>query len=133
MTTTYFCPRSCAVATAATLILAGCSRQSDTTPPASSVTASNVTLTAAQRQSIHIATVAAATFHKTVDTTGTVDFDNDQATMILAPMSGPVSRLLVSLGEQVKADQPPLPLDRPMERPPRSSESRSPPDTATGG
>ena len=35
-----------------------------------------------------------------------VDFDNDQATSVLAPFSGPVSRLLVSPGDQVKEGQP---------------------------
>jgi cobalt-zinc-cadmium efflux system membrane fusion protein len=48
-----------------------------------------------------------------VDTTGTVDFDNDQATTLLAPMSGPVSRLLVSLGGQVEAGQALAEVDSP--------------------
>jgi cobalt-zinc-cadmium efflux system membrane fusion protein len=48
-----------------------------------------------------------------VDTTGTVDFDEDQATTILAPMSGPVSRLLVSLGAQVEAEQALAEVDSP--------------------
>lgn len=94
-------------------ILAGCSPRTNTTAPSTSVTASNVTLTSAQLQSIHLVTVRQSTFHKTVDTTGTVDFDNDQATTILAPMSGPVTRLLVSLGDQVKADQPLAEVDSP--------------------
>jgi cobalt-zinc-cadmium efflux system membrane fusion protein len=34
-----------------------------------------------------------------------VGFDNDQATSVLAPFSGPVSRLLVSVGQQVKRGQ----------------------------
>ena len=87
-------------------LLAGCSSQTDSSPATSSITASNITLTAAQRQNIHLYTVEPSKFHKTVDTTGTVDFDEDQATTILAPMSGPVSRLLVSLGAQVEAEQP---------------------------
>ncbi|HEX4479341.1 MAG TPA: efflux RND transporter periplasmic adaptor subunit, partial [Rudaea sp.] len=33
---------------------------------------------------------------------GSVDFDNDQATSVLAPFSGPVSRIVVSLGQNVK-------------------------------
>jgi cobalt-zinc-cadmium efflux system membrane fusion protein len=45
-------------------------------------------------------------FHKTVDTSGAVDFDNDQATSVLAPFSGPVSRLLVSPGDLVKQGDP---------------------------
>ena len=42
-----------------------------------------------------------------------VDFDNDQATSVLAPFSGPVSRLLVSLGDQVKEGAPLAAVDSP--------------------
>jgi cobalt-zinc-cadmium efflux system membrane fusion protein len=94
-------------------LISGCSSRTDTTPVASSLTASNVTLSAAQRQNVHFYTVEPSKFHKTVDTTGTVDFDNDQATTILAPMSGPVSRLLVSLGQHVEAGQPLAEVDSP--------------------
>jgi cobalt-zinc-cadmium efflux system membrane fusion protein len=97
----------------AACLLAGCSSQTDSNPATSSITASNVTLTAAQRQNIHLYTVEPSKFHKTVDTTATVDFDNDQATTVLAPMSGPVSRLLVSLGAQVQAEQPLAEVDSP--------------------
>ncbi len=81
----------------------GCSPKVDGKPETASVTASNVTLTAEQRQHIHLYTVAPSKFHKITVTTGTVDFDNDQATSVLAPFGGPVSRLLVSPGDQVKA------------------------------
>ena len=37
-----------------------------------------------------------------IDTTGVVDFDNDQATSVLAPFSGPVTRLLVAPGDKVR-------------------------------
>ncbi len=87
---------------AASVSLVGCSAQSGNNTQAAAVTASNVTLTAAQRQNIHIYTVAASKFHKTIETSGAVDFDNDQATSVLAPFSGPVSRLLVSPGDHVK-------------------------------
>ena len=70
-------------------------------------------LTAAQRQSVRIYTVAASSFHATVDTTGMVDFDNDQATSVLSPISGPVTRLLVSLGQKVKKGQPLATVDSP--------------------
>jgi len=95
------------------LPFAGCSPRSDSPTETSPITASNVTLTAAQQQNLHLSSVELSKFHKTVDTTGTVDFDNDQATTILAPMSGPVSRLLVSLGDQVKAGQPLAEVDSP--------------------
>ncbi len=58
-----------------------------------------MTLTPAQRQKIHLYTWSPSKFRKTIDTTGMVDFDNDQATSVLAPFSGPVSRLLVSPGD----------------------------------
>jgi cobalt-zinc-cadmium efflux system membrane fusion protein len=65
--------------------------------------ASNLVLTVAQRGKIHIETIKPSNFRRTIATTGTVGFDNDQTTTILAPVSGPVSRLAVSLGAKVKA------------------------------
>ncbi len=62
-----------------------------------------VALTATQRERLRLETVKESTFHRTIDTTGTVGFDNDRATTVLAPISGPVSHLLVSLGAHVKA------------------------------
>jgi cobalt-zinc-cadmium efflux system membrane fusion protein len=94
------------MAAAIIVCLAGCSSTNDQDPQTSFVKASNVTLTAAQRQHIHLYTVEPSKYHKTIETTGVVDFDNDQATSVLAPVSGPVSRLLVSLGDQVKKGAP---------------------------
>jgi membrane fusion protein, heavy metal efflux system len=88
------------------MLCSGCSSKPDDSVQAAAVTASNVTLTAAQRQHIHLYTVAQSMFSKTVETTGTVDFDNDQATSVLAPFSGPVSRLLVAPGDKVKKGDP---------------------------
>ena len=85
---------------------AGCSSKNEANPVTPFVKASNVTLTAAQRRNIQIYTVEESKFHKTIEATGAVDFDNDQATSVLAPFSGPVSRLLVSLGDQVKKGDP---------------------------
>jgi cobalt-zinc-cadmium efflux system membrane fusion protein len=98
-----------AVATAGSLN--GCSSKIDDS--AQSVSASNVTLTTAQRQNIHLYTVEPAKFRKTIDTAGTVDFDNDQATSVLAPFSGPVAKLLVSPGDQVKKGAPLALVDSP--------------------
>ncbi|HEY6458402.1 MAG TPA: efflux RND transporter periplasmic adaptor subunit [Steroidobacteraceae bacterium] len=102
---------ACAVLAAA-LHLTGCTQAAGSDPHAGgdpqsgagagNATPANVTLTPAQRQSIHLYTVGPSTFHKSIETSGTVDFDNDQATSVLAPFSGPVSRLLVSLGAHVK-------------------------------
>jgi membrane fusion protein, heavy metal efflux system len=93
------------VAAAAVMACAGCSPQSED-PQASAVKASNVMLTAAQRQNLHLYTVAESKFHRSTEATGVVDFDNDQATSVLAPFSGPVSRMLVSLGDRVKQGDP---------------------------
>jgi membrane fusion protein, heavy metal efflux system len=71
--------------------------------PERAAVAHNLVLTAAQRQKIHTATVESSRFHRTIETTGTVGFDSDQATTILAPASGPASKLLVSLGAKVRA------------------------------
>lgn len=68
--------------------------------------ASNVTLTDAQRQNIRIVTVGSSQFHKVVETNGVVDFDNDQATGVMSPISGLVSRLLVVPGQHVGKGQP---------------------------
>src|ERR1700689_3202456 len=94
------------VSLAAVLSSTACAPKGEDKSQTPSVTASNVTLTPAQRGNIHLYTVQPATFHKTIETTGVVDFDNDQATSVLAPFSGPVSRLLVSLGAQVKQGDP---------------------------
>ena len=50
--------------------------------------------------------MVATSFRRSVETTGTVAFDADRATQVLAPISGPVSRLLVSVGAHVKAGEP---------------------------
>ncbi len=102
-----------AVIAVVTLVsFAGCSPKTDSGEQ-QSVTASNVTLTAAQRQHVRLYTVASSRIHKTIETSGAVDFDNDQATSVLAPFSGPVSRLLVSPGDRVKKGQPLAVVDSP--------------------
>ena len=102
-----------ALVIAAVLSCGGCSRKSGDQTPASAVKASNVTLTAAQRPNIRLYTVQSAQYHRTIEATGTVDFDNDQATSVISPISGPVSRLLVSLGNAVKKGDPLAEVDSP--------------------
>jgi cobalt-zinc-cadmium efflux system membrane fusion protein len=85
--------------------MAGCSHAPDEAASAAAVTARNVTLTPAQRQHIHLQAVAAGAFHASVHTTGRVDFDNERATSVLAPFTGPVTRLLVAPGDSVARGQ----------------------------
>jgi len=86
--------------------LAGCSPKTDTSAQTAPPVAREVTLTADQQQHLRLYTVSTAGFRRTIDTTGVVDFDNDQATSVLAPFSGPVTRLLVEAGDKVKKGQP---------------------------
>ena len=97
------------------VVLGGCSSKTPTgeAPDNAASVAKNVTLTKPQLQHIRIDTVARSTFHNAVDTTGVVDFDNDQATAVLAPFSGPVTRLLVDVGDKVKKGQALATVDSP--------------------
>lgn len=90
------------VATAVVASLAGCSREKNDNAQSPVLTAQGVKPTDAQRKNIGLYAVALAKYRKTIDTTGTVDFDNDQATSVIAPFSGPVTQLLVPLGQPVK-------------------------------
>ena len=83
--------------------LAGCSGKP--AQQASSTTPHNVTLSKQQQGSIRIVTVASMQYHTTITTTGVVDFDHDQATDILAPFSGAVTKVLVTQGQRVAKGQ----------------------------
>jgi membrane fusion protein, heavy metal efflux system len=95
----------------AVLAFSGCTSRDDNKTPI--VTASNTRLTAAQRKNIQLYTVAPSRYHRTLETTAAVDFDNDQATSVLAPFSGPVSRLMVSQDDEVTKGQPLAIVDSP--------------------
>ncbi|HWU77411.1 MAG TPA: efflux RND transporter periplasmic adaptor subunit [Rhodanobacter sp.] len=102
-----------ALALTALLTLAGCSSQADPQAAAAADTPHNVTLTSAQRQHIHELTIARSSFHRSIETSGVVDFDHDRATQVLAPFSGPVTEVLVSQGEKVRQGQPLARVDSP--------------------
>jgi cobalt-zinc-cadmium efflux system membrane fusion protein len=92
-----------AAALGGTILLAGCGagapRPEKRTRPA------GLTLPPEQLARVKVEVVAPTTFRRSVETTGAVAFDADRATQVLAPISGPVSRLLVSLGAQVRAGE----------------------------
>ncbi len=90
------------VAAGAALVAAGCSRADGAK---SDAPRSAFGLTAAQRARIHVAPVVSDTFSPTAEVTGTVAFNGNTSTQVLAPISGPVLRLLVELGEHVGAGQ----------------------------
>ncbi len=100
-----------ATALLAVFALAGCSGKP--AQPESSTTPHNATLTKAQEGSIHVVTVEPTGYRTTITTTGVVDFDHDRATDVLAPFSGAVTKVLVTLGQQVKKGQALAEVDSP--------------------
>jgi cobalt-zinc-cadmium efflux system membrane fusion protein len=86
-------------------LLAGCSSSPDESSGTTGVVA-NVRLTKAQRAHIQLYTVVPVGYRETVEAPGTVDFDNDQATSVVSPFTGPVTRIFVALGQHVAKGQP---------------------------
>jgi cobalt-zinc-cadmium efflux system membrane fusion protein len=94
-----------ATAAFAALALAGCSSSHDDQNAAANVVA-NVRLTKAQLAHIQLYTVVPVGYREKIEAPGTVDFDNDAATAVVSPFTGPVSRILVALGQPVAKGQP---------------------------
>jgi cobalt-zinc-cadmium efflux system membrane fusion protein len=91
---------------AAALALGGCSSgDSGGKTAAVANTPHNVSMTAEQLKHIQLDTVEPSAYHRTVQANGTVDFDQNQATSVVAAFSGPVTRLLVAPGDKVKQGQ----------------------------
>jgi len=59
-------------------------------------------LPATQRERINIVEVQRTTYRPVVQATGTVAFDGDISTAVLAPISGPITRIVVQPGTWVK-------------------------------
>jgi len=98
---------------AGSTVVTGCSGKTDEGAPAASITPTNVTLTADQRKHVRLATVQRSDYRRTIEATGSVDFNNEQATAVLAPISGPVARLLVDIGDHVNKGDPLALVDSP--------------------
>ena len=62
-------------------------------------------VTDVQRARLQVVTVADTTFRLALNATGTVAFNGDHSTSVIAPISGPVVRVLAQLGAQVSARQ----------------------------
>ena len=92
-------------ATVALALLAACSSSSDQENGATPVVA-NLRLTKAQRAHVRLYTVVPLGYRQTVEAPATVDFDNDHATAVVSPFTGPVTRILVALGQSVLKGQP---------------------------
>jgi cobalt-zinc-cadmium efflux system membrane fusion protein len=94
--------------TAILLAAAACSGKSGAATGAAAMdsagagTSRAMTLTADQREHLKMVAVAAETYRPVIRTTGTVAFDGDLSTPVLAPISGPVVRILVQVGTVVR-------------------------------
>lgn len=88
------------------IVITACAR-TDAKPPdadsAAAGSAAGFTIPEAQRARIHVVPVTLSVFRPVVATTGTVAFNGDHSTQVLAPVSGPVSRILVPLGAEVSS------------------------------
>ncbi len=67
--------------------------------------ASTFKVTEAQRAKLLIVTIEPVKFHPTLEATGTVAFNGDKSTSVLSPISGPVARIVTTLGARVVAGQ----------------------------
>jgi len=86
------------------ILAAGCSSSPDDTSNATT-TVPNVRLTKAQLAHIHLFTVEPVGYRQRIEAPGTVDFDNNQATSVVSPFTGPVTRILVAVGQPVAKGQ----------------------------
>lgn len=55
---------------------------------------------------LHIAPVTSGSWQTSVETTGTVDWDEDRTTQAITQVSGPITRIVADYGSQVRAGQP---------------------------
>jgi cobalt-zinc-cadmium efflux system membrane fusion protein len=107
----FFTPRSARAAFTAgcgTLIAfaAACGGKPDAAVAAAAEKPSSFKVTDEQKAKLKIITLATENFAPTLEVTGTVAFNGDKSTQVLSPVSGPVSRILVSLGANVAAGEP---------------------------
>jgi cobalt-zinc-cadmium efflux system membrane fusion protein len=89
---------------AALALVTACSSSPDENTGAAAVP--NVRLTKAQRSHIQLYTVVPVGYRETIEAPGTVDFDNDQATAVVSPFTGPVTQIFVAVGQAVAKGQP---------------------------
>ncbi len=84
----------------------GCGAKPDAAVAAAAEKPSSFKVSDVQRAKLTIVTLANESFAPMLEVTGTVAFNGDKSTQVLSPVSGPVSKLLVSLGASVTAGQP---------------------------
>ena len=96
--------RKAAILGLALAVVSGCSSSDDDNAATNVVP--NVKLTKAQRSHVQLYTVVPVGYREKIEAPGTVDFDNDQATSVVSPFTGPVTHIVVALGQHVAKGQP---------------------------
>ena len=92
------------LAAGALLLAAACGRR-PASPPAAPAPAAGLSLPPQQRSRITIEAVREAPFHRTIEATGTVAFDQNASTQVVSGISGPVVRVLTPAGTRVAPGQ----------------------------
>lgn len=91
-------------------LITACGGRSESSKPAAvqsdSAKPADLTLTPEQQARIALDTVVTSQYTPAVATTGTVQFNGDRSTQVLAPVSGPVTRLLAEPGAHVGKGTP---------------------------
>jgi cobalt-zinc-cadmium efflux system membrane fusion protein len=95
--------RNAGFAALALLLVPACSSSPDENSATPAIP--NVKLTKDQLRHIQLYTVVPAGYRQRVQAPGTVDYDNNQATSVVSPFSGPVTRIFVALGQPVSRGQ----------------------------
>ena len=93
----------------ASLGLTSCQRQANEESGAYTAQAAQQAffmVSADQLTHLQIAPVQRATWSVSIDTTGTVDWDEDETTQAITQVNGPISRILVDVGSKVHANEP---------------------------
>ncbi len=85
---------------------AGCTGGSAVADTTAIVKPTTFSVTDSQRARLTVITLADTTFRPSLEVTGTVAFNGDHSTQVLAPISGPVRRLLVNTGSVVGSGTP---------------------------
>ena len=101
------CPelRATRLAVAAVLLVAaGCSRPAPS-PGSAAPPEGGLTLAPEQKARITVEVAREAPLHRTIETTGTVAFDQTTSTQVISGISGPVARILAPPGTRVAAGE----------------------------
>jgi cobalt-zinc-cadmium efflux system membrane fusion protein len=69
--------------------------------PKASEEKTETTDTTAKTRNVRTEPVTLQSFRKTIDTTGTVAFNSNKSTQVLSPISGPLARIIASVGSRV--------------------------------